>query len=302
MSNPDILISYDGGDASRQSIDARLYGQSLQGIDRMVSDCLIIISEGRLPKRGDRAGLILKVKEAEAGSYTSPAYWQEVSEALAVGIPIIQAIGPEIVAYYVSAVLDKFRGKGDAVELAITKMAEMHRQTVEGMSQMHRDALEALDRKDERQHIERMDIQDLLRRSIAGSGPAAKDYVAPVGRSVDTAAFLAGKAQPVNVDKADADAIRDSQKLDWKPLGLVWLRTDGFKFHSNGLSVENPESDGFLMAEVDDPLFRDDGNPYTAAAQVRALIEVRARLGYKNGNLSKIQIVEFIRQIDDDAA
>lgn len=301
MPNPDILISYDGGDASNHAIDAKLYGQSLQGVDRMVSDCLIIISEERLPKRADRAGLVLKVKEAEAGSFASPAYYQEISDALAVGIPIIQAIGPEIISYYISAVLDRFLGKDDAVELAIAKMADMHLSTVENMAQMHRDSLSALDRKDERQHIEHMGMQDLLRRAIGGSGPAAKDYVAPVGRSVDTATFLSGTAPPVTVNKSDAEAIRDSQKLDWQPLGSAVLRTDGFKFHSNGLSVENPEKEGFLMADVVDPAFLDEANPYTVAAQTRARIEVLARKGYKNGSLAKIQIVGFQRQLDDES-
>ena len=70
MTNPDILISYDGGDANDNAIDARLYGQSLQGLDRMVSDCLIIISESRLPKRGDRAkpekGKVKRIKAKNA--------------------------------------------------------------------------------------------------------------------------------------------------------------------------------------------------------------------------------------------
>lgn len=197
MSDGAITIIYDGGDASQNAIDAKLYGQSLQGLDRMVSDCLIIVTEERLPKRGDRAGLVLKVKEAEAGSFTSPAFYQELSDVLSVGVPVLQAIGPEIVGYYVGAVLDRFRGEDSAVELAITKMAEMHQQTVEGMDQMHRDSLNALDRKDERQHIEHMGMQELLRRAIDGSGPAAKDYVAPVGRSVDKATFLSGAAPAV---------------------------------------------------------------------------------------------------------
>lgn len=302
MAEPQLVISYDGGDANAHAIDARLYGQSLQGLDRMVSDCLIIVSEVRLPKRGDRATLTLKVKEAEAGSYTSPAFYQEISDALAIGVPIIQAIGPEIIAHYISAVLDKFQGKDSAVELAIQRMAEMHRVTVENLNQMHRDSLSALDRKDERQHQEHMGIQDLLRRAIDGSGPAARDYVAPVGKSVDTATFLAGGSFPVTVGKDGADAIRDSQKLDWEALTPMVLRTDGFRFHSNGLSVENPEKeDGYLMADVDDPTFSDEANPYTLAAQTRARIRVRARMGYKNGKLSKIQIVEFIEQLDEAA-
>lgn len=301
MTNPEILISYDGGDATRHSIDAKLFGQSLQGIDRMVSDGLIIFSQERLPKRGERAALFLKVKEAKAGSYGIPAFYQEASDILAVGVPILQAIGPDIISHYVSAVLDRFRGRGDTVELAIGKMAEMHRVAIEGMANMHSESLDALDRKDARQHDEHMGMQDILRRAIDGSGASAVDYVAPVGKSVDTASFLAGSLTAITVTKDDADAIRDSQALDWQTLEASKLRTDGFKFHSNGLSVENPERDGFMMAEVNDPAFEQESNAYTMAAQKRARIEVLARKGYKNGILAKIQIVQFIGEIDDHA-
>ncbi|MET4663476.1 hypothetical protein [Sphingomonas sp. PvP056] len=306
MVEQSILISYDGGDAVRNSIDAKLYGQSLQGIDRLVSDCLIIFSEERLPKRGERAPVILKVKEPERGSYNSPAFYQEISDTLALGIPLISSIGPDIVSHYVSVVLDKFRGKDSAVEVAIQKMAQMHQQTVQGLTDMHRESIAALDRKDVRQHEERMDIhdehmgiQDLLRRAIGGSGSAAVDYVAPVGRSVDTASFISGSLPPVVVNKTDAEAIRDSQKLDWLPPANLALRTDGFKFHSNGLSVENPEHDGFMMAEVADPEFDNEDNDYTKAAGKRATIEVLGRKGYKNGVLAKLQILAFLREIAD---
>jgi hypothetical protein len=302
MATPGVLISYDGGDASNHSIDAKLYGQSLQGIDRMVSDCLVIFSQERLPKRGERAPLLLKVKEAQAGSYEVLAYYQEASGLLAMGIPVLTAIGPDIVSHYVSAVLDWFRGKDQStVELAITKMAEMHRVSVEALTTMNSEALVTLDRKDARQHEAHMGIQDILKRAIDGSGSAAVDYVAPVGRSVDTASFLSGNQPALTINKDDAEAIRDSQALDWRPIETTVLRTDGFKFHSNGLSVENPERDGFLMADVSDPAFETESNPYTMAAQKRASIEVVARKGYKNGLLAKVQIVQFSKEIDDNA-
>src|SRR5687768_14079999 len=111
MANSEISISYEGGDAARHTIDAKLFGQSLQGLDRMVSDCLLIFSIQRLPKRGERAPLILKVNEPRAGSYDLPAVYQEASQLLGMGIPILSTIGPEIVSYYVSAILDNFRGR-----------------------------------------------------------------------------------------------------------------------------------------------------------------------------------------------
>jgi len=284
-----IRIKYDGGDAEKNSIDAKLFGQSLQGIDRMVSDCIIILFHERLPKRSERAPLILKVDEPESGSYSIPALYQETSELLAVGVPIMSTIGPEIIGHYVSAVLNKFKGKDDAVELAINKMAEMHQAS-----------LDQIDRLDERSHIEHLAMQQILRDAIAESGNAALDYVAPVGRSVDTASFLTKQGQEVVADKSDADAIRDSQKLDWQGLGNIVLETDGFKFHTSGLSVVNPDGEGFMMAEVNDPTFEEESNDYTLAAQERAKIEVLARKGYKNGNLSKIQILDFVRKIDTE--
>lgn len=302
MSDSAIEITYDGGDALRHTIDAKLFGQSLQGLDRMVSDCLIVLSQERLPKRGERAPLLLKAKAPVEGSVGVPQILQEASELLGIGVPILQAIGPEVVSHYVSAVLDYFKGDEKSVDLAIKKMAEMHQVALTAMVRMQEANLLTIGRIDERRHAEIMGMQDLLRATIMGSGGAAVDYVAPIGRSVDTASFVANGAAPVLTNKDDADAIRESQKLDWQSPCNEVVTTDGFKFHTGSLSIENPDRDGFLMAEVDDPVFEKDANPYTVAAQKRAKIEVLARRGYKNGKLARVVILDFVREVDDYAA
>jgi hypothetical protein len=55
MVDPDIRIRYDGGDANNGSIDMRQLGRSLQGADKIISDGLIVLIQGRSPKRGERA-------------------------------------------------------------------------------------------------------------------------------------------------------------------------------------------------------------------------------------------------------
>ncbi len=302
MSDFEILLKYDGGDARNYTIDARLYGRSLLGLDRMVSDCLIIVSQQRLPKKGERSPLLLKAKEGVQGSYGAPQILQEASDLLGVGVPILSAIGPEIVGYYVQAVLDYFRNNDKSVDLAIRKMAEMHEVALQAMSKMHKDSMDTLNEFDKRRHIEAMGMQDLLLRGIMSNGPAAENFVSPVGESVDTCTFYAGKAPPSVVNLEDAEAIRDSQKVDWQTPRQEVFTTDGFKYHTSGLSIENPDAEGFLMAEVKDPIFVEDGNAYTIAAQRRARIEVLARRGYKNGKLSRIHILDFVREISDEAA
>lgn len=298
MSQGAIRITYDGGDASQHAIDARLLGQSLQGIGRLVSDCLFIFAFERLPRRKEAVPLHLKVKEPKAGSVDLAGFYNEASTALAIGVPIITQIGPDIVSHYVTAVIDKFRGKDEAVEIAIQKMAEMHKASLDAMTESQRMAHEAVDRADQRRHEEAMGLQDVLRAAISASGQAAADYVAPVGRSVDTAKFVSGGADPVIVDSDDAEAIRNSQKLDWTSIEEFSVRTDGFRFHTSGLSVENPDG-GFLMAEVDDELFNDEDNPYTVAAAKRGRILVKGKIGRKGERIARIKIYEFVRALDD---
>jgi hypothetical protein len=287
MTVQSIRIVYDGGDAASNTIDAKLFGQSLQGIDKLVSDALIIITQERLPKKGERAPLILKAREPKSGSFVTDGYLQETVGLLALGYPIITTIGTDILSHYITAVLDFFRGRDRTTEMLI-----------EAMAKLQQDSIVASDRTDERRHLEQMGMQDLLRRSISSSGAAAVNYVAPIGRSVSNASFIGGINQPVIVDESGADEIRQFDKVEWLSVSPLRLKTDGFKFHTNGLSVENPEGNGYFMADVNDPAFEEESNAYTVAAQKKSEIEVLARKGYKNNKLAKIQIVDFVREVE----
>ena len=127
-------------------------------------------------------------------------------------------------------------------------------------------------------------------------GAAAESMVAPIGPSAATGVFRFGSQPPIQIGTEEADLIREYGKLEWSSLGEIGLKTDGFKFHTNGLSVENPDSDGFLMAKVSDPRFSEPENVYTEAAGRRSKIVVLARRGYREGNLSQIDIVDFVRE------
>lgn len=291
MADPIIRLTYEGGDAERHVIDARLFGLSLQGIDKLISDSLIVFSQERLPKKGERAPLILKAREPEAGSYTVLGMVADASQYLPLGlVPLLGTIGTDIISMYVASALDFFSGRDRAMEALVKAMA-----------QMHHDEIASRDRTDERRHIEVMGMQDLVRRSIQSNGAAAVNYVAPIGpgRSVDRATFQGGENPPLLIGTPEAEKIREHEKLEWDAPGNLVLKTDGFKHHSGALSVEHPEQPGFIMAEVVDPDFAEPSNAYTAAANKLARIEVLARRAYRDDKLVKIQIIDFIREIND---
>lgn len=293
VSEPLFRLTYDGGEAAHNLMDMRLLGLSLQGADRIISDGIIILTEQRLPKRGERAPLVLKVKEPVSGSYDMFGTAQDAYTVLALGFPIVNDIGADFLWNWTKAILAHFTGKTEVAEVALNKMVEMNR-----------DHLAARDASDARSHEERMlanqnahheklALIDVLRQGMLPLGNSAEKLVAPVGRSVETLDCRYGTNKPVRIEKEEADKIREYGDLEWDGLEVIKLRTDGFKFHTSGLSVENPERDGFLMAKVHDPRFLQEDNPYTDAAQKRADIMVLARKGYKAGVLVQIDIVDF---------
>lgn len=286
MADPLIRLTYDGGDADANTIDMRLLGLSLQGADRITSDGLIVLLHQRPPKRRERAPLIAKVKEPVAGSYDFWGMLQESAWLLPLGYPIAQNLAGDFLQQWWIAVKARFSGKPDVAEIAINAMAGMNR-----------DNLAARDASDARAHDLHLAYLATLRETLSLQQRPLEQFVAPIGRSVSNARITSGASNPVSIDTDEADAIRDLAELIWEPLSEIVLRTDGFKFHTSGLSIENPERTGFLMARVRDPRFEQQENVYTEAAQRRSEIVVLARRGYKAGELVRIDIVDFVREI-----
>lgn len=285
---PDALfrLTYDGGDADSNMMDIRMLGLSLLGADRIISDGLILLVHGRAPKRTERAPLIAKVREPLAGSYDLPGALLDAAWLLPLGLPIAQQVVATHLSGWWLAVKSEFSGKPGVAEAAMQAMVDLNR-----------DHLSFSDAKDARTHEERLAYLQIIRETLSQQQKPLMQFVTPVGRSVSTATVYSGRSEPMTVDTEEADAIRALGELTWTPLQEITLKTDGFKFHTSGLSIENPDREGFLMAKVSDPRFEQQENAYTDAAQRRAEIVVLARKGYKASDLVKIDIVDFLREV-----
>lgn len=296
MDEADFRIVYQGGEADHHQMDMRMLALSMLGAERIVSDGLIVLVYGRLPKRGERAPVIAKAREPVAGSVELISFFGAVLGTLPLGLPLAKELASYFLEEWWKAVIARFSGKPDVAEIAIKAMAEMNRDhlAARDASDARRDANEA--QRDAQRHEEFMAMIDVLRTAVAGQQRAAEQFATPIGPSVHNATVFPSLDRPVTVDTADAEAIRDSAKLEWSSLREIVLRTDGFRFHTNGLSIENPDKDGFLMARVRDPAFDEPENQYTEAAQRRAEIVVLGRQGYKGSTLAGIEIVDFIRE------
>lgn len=285
MPDADFSITYEGGEANQNSMDMRLLAISLLGAERIVSDGLVILAEKRLPKRGERAPVILKAREPRPGSLEILGLLQAIFGALNLGLPLATELVASFLEEWWKAVIARFSGKPDVAEAII-----------KGFVEMNKDHLVSRDASEAQRHQEMMALIDILRVGVLGQQRSAEQFVSPIGPSVETAKVFPKAANSILVGLEEADAIRDAAKLVWGPLEELTLKTDGFKFHTSGLSIENPERDGFLMARVRDPQFETAENSYTEAAQRRSEIVVLGRRGYKETTLAGIDIVDFIRE------
>ena len=285
MAEPNIAIRFDGGDASRNVIDMRLYGQSLMGLERIISDGIILLSARRLPKRGERAPLIVKAKEAIEGSHSTPALIAENSHLLQLGWSLLTSSGDEIIFNWVSFVLNWLSGNKNEAEKNLDALMETQR--------MH---LEASERADIRRHEEAEKWRALAYQLVDRLAGAGAQAVAPVGPSARTLDFATRPgAEPFRIDEPMADVIRSKGELEIDPMQELTLKTDGFAYHTRTVTVAHPEQPGkFIQAHVQDPIFDSEPNPYSEAASKAATIRVIGKIARREGVLKKIYLMDFV--------
>lgn len=280
-----FIVKFDGGDADNHSIDMRLLGESLQGIDRIASDLIVAVLNQRVPKKGERTPFVVKAYEPRPGTLTIPVLIQESAGLLQAGWQIFGPNASDILANWFKAVLSYHSGKQSDAEVAIDQVAEL--------AKLHN---EALNRVEAHRHDEILGMQSILRTVIERSGPAAAQTVAPVGPSVRRLWFFSPRkieTPSLEITVEDADKIREKSALDWSALQKITLQTDGYVFHNKRLSVAHPQKSGFFSAEVEDPIAEIENNPYATAGARKAKIVVDAKLGFRSGILERMVILNF---------
>jgi hypothetical protein len=296
LADSNFKVIYLGGEAADHVIDMRQLGTSLIRVDKLVSDVVVALSARRLPKKGERAPFLMKAREPVAGSVEVPAILQEAAGLLPLGWQVLQTAGPEIIWNWLKAVVAYHGGDKADAEKFLDAMLELSRQAHDARDRADQARARDLDR-----HMqENREWRDMMMTLIERSQTAAAQAVNPVGASVTKMRIVTG-GRNVDIDTPTADKIKAGDRLDIQPMREMVLRVDGFTFHNRKLSIEHPERSGFLDADVQDPIFDQDDNPYTVAAGRKARVRVQAKPGYRGDRLIKLYIMEFMEAFEDVA-
>jgi hypothetical protein len=267
---PDITIKYNGGDADQHEIDVRLLGQSLIGFERIISDGVIYLSEGRLPKKGERAPLVIRANEPQAGSVELCMVFGATWGVLPLALPLIKFQDAKIIFEWVAFVLKFISGKGDA---------EGHMDAYLKLQELHA--------------AERGATEERWLAHSQHSTDQLHQLIDKLTTSVTKIGLLSGSAEHLSVDVPMADAIRAKTVPEFSDIEKMTLLVDGFSHHSKTLKVERPDEPGkFMNAVIKDPAFDEVPNIYTQSAEAKSRISAAVKLARKNGKLEQIYILD----------
>lgn len=281
MADDQIFMKYEGGDADRHSVEMRALGNSMIGLERIISDGLIFFGHGRLPRRGERHELVVRAKEPVTGSSIIPVSLDVATGLLPLGWWLLQTGAGHVITTWMSLVFSKLSGQAGGVQMALESLVKMRE--IEARERLAAQKMWLASEEHSR---------ELMLRLVDRLSPAAIRAVSPIGPSVDQLTFNAPGSTSTTVDLPAADAIRSKGELVISDLQSLVVKVDGFVHHSKKLNIENPESPGsFISADVRDPSFDDPPNIYTEAAAARTSIQVQAKLGRRNHVLERIYIM-----------
>ena len=283
--SPTLIIRYEGAVADNHRLDLHQLGESLVGIERIITVGLFVLEVGRMPVGRERLNFEIQALIPRRGSFEIQVL---LSNVLAV-LPLFQSIlgsdareVAKVIWRWISGVVSGMAGQGDNSSYHFTKMIEVW----EGMDIRRH---ESLDRMDARRHLETLGWQKLAN--------ATKKAVAPIGNSCESMVLQNGieRAEVTDIDFPMATTIRSNAKLEVGDMEKMRIRVDGVTLYNRQLRVVHPDVPGkHLTAHVRDPAFDSTPNIYIDALGSRKVLEVDAKrsVDKRSGDLRQLYIMD----------
>lgn len=277
-----IRIVYDGLDADQHQVDMRLFGRSLIGIDKIISDQIIYLTENRRPNQRERAPLIIRAQPPIEGSAEVFGALSPAIGMLPLAWEFITGGSGEFLWRTLSWVLDYHAGRKTAAEQNLDALLELQKMQEKARAQ-----------SEERWHQSEAEWRNGMFDLAKHLHGAARNVVAPIGPSVER--LLIGTREKVGeeFDVPEAAAIRYEGDAEVSELEKMVVSVDGFQHHNKTLKVERPDTPGsYMTADVRDPAFENTPNIYTQAAEQKAMLEITGKRLYRGGRLERIYIFD----------
>lgn len=292
----EFLLRYDGGDAVGHTMDMRLLGRSLIGVDQAIHRGLWAATHPDIPRGKKHLDIRVQVAAPQAACVEVAGALSGVMGVLPFAYDVATGLGTDYIKHLLSAVILYHGGRKADAQVHMDKMLDI---ISDAQSRQY------ADRESERATMERVHAKtaDSLIEVIQTMRQQAREMVAPVGPSTETLKIGNRSLDDATViDVAIAEAVRTGGSLEVGDMAIFEVRLDGITRHNRNARVELPSEPGsYLSAEIRDPGFDEFPNAYTDAFGKEAIIRVHARPTYREGSLIKLHILNFIEEVTGTA-
>lgn len=285
MAGSTFSLRYDGGMAADHRIDMRDLGTSLIGVERIISDALIVTLEGRLPRRRERRDFIIVVETPKAHCFDISGALDTIPGLLPFIQDILKDYTKDFVTTLFSYVLCLLGGRPREASVAFDKLMELTQKMHEG---------HLSERAADREYA--LATQENMIRLAETLKPAARQAVAPIGRSCNELRLPQSPGVPATViDVAMADAIRAKEPVEVGDMTRMIVHIDTVSISRRAMRVQIPgdTSDAFVEATIRDPAFDENPNHniYTASLGGLLAVDVKPTYRKETGELIKLHVM-----------
>ena len=182
MDGPHLTIRFLGGDADNHQIRLRQLGESLIGIERLITVGLFAVETGRFPKRGERLPFMVQASEPKRGSVEVMTWLADNAVLLPLFHELYLTGATDIIWNWVSGALLRLGGRTQDADNHFDKMTDI------------------INVMDERRHLENMEWIKLAN--------PARQVVAAIGRSCEHMHLINKRDEKTDIDTPMADVIR----------------------------------------------------------------------------------------------
>ena len=300
----ELTVRYEWG-AYDSPMDLRRVGQSLLGIERILSVGLYALETGKFPVGRQRIPVSTHVVAARQGSF---------------GVDIETIAYPGLILFYIFAhehvssflmewimgIVNRSVNRDKEPTELTKKLLEMTEETqhhnqrmLEEQQRQQGDEIAflraAVSKRDELL-ANRDELHDRLLRIMEHDRmtSAAKDLVSPLDTEGKIISFSDNENGKHAIDKNLADSVLRRKEPSDDGIEHMTITVDGFSLHRGTLRIVHPEDpEKYISAEIVDRRFRRRPGVYLDAAITRERLPVVARVTRRNGEISKLSILEL---------
>ncbi len=272
-----LLVRYEGKDAASNTINLRYFGQSMTGIDRIISLGLATLEHGDIPKSRFKSPMVARVAVPREGSFELQVLLEAVGLSPFLN-QILSTYLPEFLRNWTSGVILNAGGRrAESVENFV-RIMELKEQSDK--------------RKDEIIRLLAQNNHEAYMKLSQRTINPAQDTLAPVDRSCDIMSVRNGD-QTSEFDAATAFAVRSNKQLEVGPMETVCVIVDGLFRNTKQLKVIHPdEPHRVVTAFVRDPSFETEPNVYLDAMLSRGKITISCKAARKDGRIQRLYIMD----------